>query len=75
MGAVSREAEARERAENRAAGVAILVEELSGVTPAMLEAGSRVSAMFVLGMIEPPNKFITAIWRAMLAAKLRGQGT
>lgn len=72
MGAVSREAEARERAEARAAGVAILIEELSGVTPAMLEAGSLALPKMTIIL---PARVLRTTTEAQLAAKLRGQGT
>lgn len=65
---MSREAEAKIHTENVAHGVAVLFDELSEVTPAMLGAGNRA----IFGMVEIPHEYLTAIWRAMLAAKLGG---
>ncbi len=60
---------------------AIIAEELAEVTPAMLEAGSA-AALAVSTVIDPRGRRqpsgattaqeLSAIWRAMLAAKLAG---
>jgi hypothetical protein len=53
----------------------VLVEELSAVTPAMIEAGSRAAEQAAIvrpGVARQTSEaqYLAAIWRAMLAAKL-----